>query len=560
MFRKEVLEEIQRKRGFWEENVVKRSLEKSPERKKDFRTHSGILVKPIYTPLDVTDLDYLRDLGFSGEYPYTRGGFPLMYRTRIFTMRQYSGFGTAEETNQRFKYLLKQGETGLSIAFDLPTQMGYDPDHLMAKGEVGKVGVSVSNSRDYQILYDGIPMDKISVHIQANANALFMLAMHIAEAERQGVPPNRLWGACQNEILKELVSRGAYIYPLRPSMRLTCDVIEYCVKNMPRWQPITVCQFHIQESGANFVTAFGFSFANAIAYVEELLKRGLPIDSFAYNVSVWNCVSGPDFLEAICGFRAARRLWAKIMRDRFGAKDPRSLMMRIFVGSGGANMTRAEPLNNIARGTVSALAAALGGVDAMNIQCYDEAYTIPTDEAIRVALRTEQIIAYETGVTNVVDPLGGSYFIEALTNDIEGELLRIIEEVDNMGGAIEAMERGYFQRAIAKQAYEQQKAIERVEIIRVGENLFAEEEVPKLSTFEVHPETEKVLVERLREFKASRDKSKVREALEGLRKAAEGDENLVPYAIKTVKAQATVGEMADTLREVFGAAKDVCVL
>jgi len=483
-----------------------------------------------------------------------------MYRTRVFTMRQYSGFGTAEETNQRFKYLLKQGETGLSIAFDLPTQMGYDPDHPMAKGEVGKVGVSVSNLRDYQILYDGLPMDKISVHIQANANALFMLAMHIAEAERQGVQPNRLWGACQNEILKELISRGAYIYPLRPSMRLTSDVIEYCVKNMPRWQPITICQFHIQEAGANFVTAFGLSFANAIAYVEELLKRGLPIDSFAYNISVWNCVSGPDFFEAICGFRAARRLWAKIMKERFGAKDPRSLMMRIFVGSGGANMTRAEPLNNIARGTVSALAAALGGVDAMNIQCYDEAYTIPTDEAIRVALRTEQIVAYETGVTNLVDPLGGSYFIEALTKEIEGEFLRIIEEVDNLGGAIDAMEEGYFQRVIAKQAYEQQRAIERGEIIRVGENLFAEEEAPKISTFEVRPETEKVLVERLHEFKASRDMSKVRKALEELHKAAEGNENLVPYTIKAVKAHATIGEMADTLREVFGRAEDVCIL
>jgi len=560
LFKKEVLEETEKERKFWEANIVKRSLEKAPERKKEFRTYSGILVKPLYTPLDVKDLDYLRDLGFSGQYPYTRGGFPLMYRTRIFTMRQYSGFGTAEETNQRFKYLLKQGETGLSIAFDLPTQMGYDPDHSMAKGEVGKVGVSVSNLRDYQILYDGLPMDKISVHIQANANALFMLAMHIAEAERQGVQPNRLWGACQNEILKELISRGAYIYPLRPSMRLTCDVIEYCVKNMPRWQPITICQFHIQEAGANFVTAFGLSFANAIAYVEELLKRGLPIDTFAYNISVWNCVSGPDFFEAICGFRAARRLWAKIMKERFGAKDPRSLMMRIFVGSGGANMTRAEPLNNIARGTVSALAAALGGVDAMNIQCYDEAYTIPTDEAIRVALRTEQIVAYETGVTNLVDPLGGSYFIEALTKETEREFLRIIEEVDNLGGAIDAMEEGYFQRVIAKQAYEQQRAIERGEMIRVGENLFAEEEAPKISTFEVRLETEKVLVERLHEFKASRDMLKVRGALEELHKAAEGNENLVPYTIKAVKAHATIGEMADTLREVFGKAEDVCIL
>lgn len=560
MFKKEVLEEIEKEREFWKENIAKKSLKKLPERKKEFTTYSGVLVKSIYTPLDVKDQDYMQDLGFSGGYPYTRGGYPLMYRTRLFTMRQYSGFGTAEETNQRFKYLLRQGETGLSIAFDLPTQMGYDPDHPLAKGEVGKVGVSTSNLRDYQILYDGIPMDKISVHIQANANSLFMLAMHIAEAERRGVPVNRLWGACQNDVLKEIVSRGAYIYPLRTSMKLTCDVIEYCIQNMPRWQPITVCQFHIQEAGANFVTAFGLSFANAIAYVEEMLRRGFPIDSFAYNVSVWNCVSGPDFFEAICGFRAARRLWAKIMKERFGAKNRRSLVMRIFVGSGGANMTRAEPLNNIARGTVSALAGALGGVQAMNIQCFDEAYTIPTDEAIRVALRTEQIVAYEAMVTHVVDPLGGSYFIEALTNEIEKEYLRIIEEVDIMGGAVEAIEKGHFQQVIAKQAYEQQRAIERSEIIRVGENLFAEEAAPTLKTFEIRPETEEILVERLRKFKASRDKGKVEKTLEEFRKAAKGDENLVPYAIKAIRAQATGGEMAGVLREIFGEGKDICVL
>jgi len=541
----------------WYEEDVKKALAKTPERKKKFCTFSGIPLKPVYTPNDVKDLDFLKDLGFPGQYPYTRGIYPLMYRTRLFTMRQYSGFGTAEETNEMFKYLLKHGETGLSIAFDLPTQMGYDPDHPMAKGEVGKVGVSISTLRDYQILYRDIPMDKISVHIQANANAIFMMAMHIAEAENRGLPPKVLWGACQNDILKELIARGAYIYPLEPSMRLCCDVIEYCVKNMPRWQPITVCQFHIQEAGANFVTAMGFSLANAIAYVEALLKRGLPIDSFAFNISVWNVVCGPDFFEAICGLRAARRLWAKIMKERFNAKRPESLTMRIFMGSGGAQMTRAEPLNNIVRGTISALAGALAGVQAMNIQCYDEAYAIPTPEAIKIALRTEQIVAYESGVTNVVDPLGGSYFVEALTNEVEKELKRIIEEVDAMGGAVEAIKKRYFQRIIAKQAYEYQKAIETGELARVGENIFVAEEVTPIKTFEVRPEVEKKRLEEIQAYKASRGYAKVEKVLDELRKAAEGAGNLMPYVIRAVKAGATVGEMAEALRQVFGTAEDL---
>ncbi len=557
LFKEKSIREIEEKMREWEETTVKRSLAQAPERKKEFTSFSGLKLKRIYTPLDIKDLNYLRDLNFSGEYPYTRGIYPLMYRSRIFTMRQYSGFGTAEETNKRFKYLLKHGETGLSIAFDLPTQMGYDPDHPFARGEVGKVGVSISNLKEYQILYDGIPMDKISVHIQANANSIFMLAIHIAEAKRRGLTPDKLWGACQNDVLKEFISRGAFIYPLEPSLKLTCDVMEYCVRTMPRWQPITVCQFHIQEAGANFVTAFGLSLANAIAYVEEMLKRGLPIDDFAFNISVWNCVSGPDFFEAICGFRAARRAWAKIMKERFKAKNRRSLMMRIFVGSGGVNMTRAEPLNNIVRGTISAMAAALGGVQAMNIQCYDEAYAIPTDEAIKLALRTEQIVAYESGITGVVDPLGGSYFIEKLTDEIEKEYFRIIEEIDEMGGAIEAIKKGYMQSIISKQAYEYQKKVEKGELIRVGENLFFEKTMPKINVFEVKEETEKVIVERLKKFKESRDKKRVNEKLKELRGAAEKNLNLVSFCIKAVEAGATVGEMADVLREVYGKAEDV---
>ncbi|RLF11488.1 MAG: methylmalonyl-CoA mutase [Thermoprotei archaeon] len=560
MFKEEELARIKEEQEKWLQGPVKRTLEKTPERRKEFKTYSGIPLKAIYTPEDIKDLDYLRDLNFPGQFPYTRGIYPLMYRTRLYTMRQYSGFGTAEETNARFKYLLKHGETGLSIAFDLPTQMGYDPDHPLARGEVGKVGVSISTLHDYQVLYRDIPMDKISVHIQANANAIFMLAMHIAEGLNRGHQPKDLWGACQNDILKELIARGAYIYPLGPSMRLWGDVVEYCVKNMPRWQPVTVCQFHIQEAGANHVTAWGLSLANAIAYVEEMLKRGLPIDDFAFNISVWNIVCGPELFEAVCGIRAARRLWAKILKERFHAKRPASMMMRIFMGSGGFQMTRAEPLNNVVRGTISAIAGALGGVQAMNIQCYDEAYAIPTDEAIKLALRTEQIIAYESGVTDVIDPLAGSYFVEWLTNQIEKELESIIEEIDSMGGAVEAIRKGYMQRIILQQAYEYQRRIDKGELIRVGENIFAAEEHTPIKTFEVRPEVEKERVEWIRKFRESRDNKKVKEALEKLRKAAETNENLVPYVIEAVRANATVGEMADTLREVFGTAEDLAAL
>jgi methylmalonyl-CoA mutase N-terminal domain/subunit len=556
----EELAKIAEERIKWLEGPVRKALERSPERLKEFKTYSGIPLKPIYTPEDIKDLDYLRDLNFPGQYPFTRGIYPLMYRTRLYTMRQYTGFGTAEETNARFKYLLKHGETGLSIAFDLPTQMGYDPDHPLARGEVGKVGVSISTLRDYKVLYRDIPMDKISVHIQANANAIFMLAMHLAEALDRGHQPKDLWGACQNDVLKEFIARGAYIYPLEPSMRLWGDVVEYCVKNMPRWQPVTVCQFHIQEAGANYVTAWGLSLANAIAYVEEMLRRGLPIDSFAFNISVWNIVCGPQLFEAVCGIRAARRLWARIMKERFHAKRPESMMMRIFMGSGGYQMTRAEPLNNIVRGTISAIAGALGGVQAMNIQCYDEAYAIPTDEAIKLALRTEQIVAYEAGVTEVIDPLAGSYFVEWLTKRIEEELESIIEEVDSMGGALEAIRKGYMQRIILEQAYEYQRRVDSGELVRVGENLFATEEQTPIKTFEVRPEVEEERVAWIQEFRRVRDNRKVGEALEKLRKAAETKENLVPYVVEAVRAEATVGEMADALREVFGRAEDLAAL
>ena len=560
MFDGKFLEELERKEAGWMEERVKKALAKTPERKKEFKTFSGIPLKPIYTPNDVKDLDYLREISFPGEYPYTRGIYPLMYRARLYTMRQYTGWGTAEETNKRWKYLLAHGETGLSAAFDLPTQLGYDPDHPLAKGEVGKVGCSMSNLSEYELLYQGISMDKISVHLQVNATAPFIVAMHIAEADRRGVPRERIWGACQNEILKEFVARGTFIYPVEPSMRLACDLMEFCVKQMPRWQPITVCQYHIQEAGADFVTAMGLSFANAIAYVEAMLERGLPVDSFAFNISVWNCMCGPEFFESICGLRAARRLWAKIMKERFGAKDPRSCMMRIFVGSGGFHLTRKEPLNNIVRIALQSLAAALAGVQAQNMQCYDEAFSIPTEESMRIALRTMQIVAYESGAADVIDPLGGSYFVEALTNEIEKKIMEIVQAVEDEGGAIEAIRKGWMQRLIAKQAYEQQKKIEEGEIVRVGENLFAVEREEKLeNVFRVPPEVEEEVIARLEKFKALRDKRQDEEALARLQRAAETGENTMPYIIEAVKARATLGEMCDTLAQVFGRAEEMVV-
>ena len=560
MFDDKFLEELKKRQEEWLETRVKKALSKAPERKREFKTFSGIPVKPFYTPNDVKDLDYFSDIAFPGEYPYTSGIYPLMYRSRLYTMRQYTGWGTAEETNRRWKYLLAHGETGLSAAFDLPTQLGYDPDHPLAKGEVGKVGCSISNISEYELLYQDISMDKISVHLQVNATAPFIVAMHIAEADRRGVPRDRIWGACQNEILKEFVARGTFIYPVEHSMRLACDLMEFCVKQMPRWQPITVCQYHIQEAGADFVTAMGLSFANAISYVEAMLKRGLPIDSFAFNISVWNCVCAPEFFEVICGLRAARRLWARIMKDRFGAKNPRSCMMRIFVGSGGLHLTRAEPLNNIIRITLSSLAAALAGVQAQNMQCYDEAFAIPTEESMRIALRTMQIVAYESGVTDVIDPLAGSYFVESLTNEVEKKLKEIIQAVEDEGGAIEAIRKGWMQRLIAKQAYEQQKRIEEKDIIRIGENLFAVEREERLeSVFKVSPEVEEQVIERLEKFKASRDKRQVEETLAKLQRAAETGENTMPYIIDAVKAKATLGEMCERLVQVFGRAEEMVV-
>ena len=495
--------------------------------------------------------DYLRDLGFPGEYPYTRGVYATMYRARLWTMRQYAGFGTAEQTNQRFKYLLKHGQTGLSVAFDFPTQLGYDCDHPMAKGEVGKAGVSVSTLRDMEIVFDGIPLDKVTTSMTINAPATILLAMYIAVAEKQGVPQEKLGGTVQNDILKEYVARGMYIFPPKPSMKLVTDIFEYCSKYVPRWHTISISGYHIREAGATAVQELAFTLANGIAYVEAAINRGLDLDRFASRLSFF-FASHNNFFEEIAKFRAARRLWAKIMRERFGAKNPSAWCLRFHTQTSGCTLTAQQPLNNIVRVTLQALAAVLGGTQSLHTNSFDEALALPSELAARVALRTQQIIAYESGVADTIDPLAGSYYVEWLTDHIEEEAMKYIERIDQLGGAVAAIEKGYIQREIVESAYRYQREIERKERVIVGVNEFITEERTPIEILRIDPEIEKKLIERINSIRKMRNQLKVREALDKLRKAAEHDENLMPVILECVKQYATLGEICDTLREIYG--------
>ena len=551
MFNEEKLEEIRKRLEAWEKETVPQSLARMPERKEEFLTNSYIPIKRIYTPLDVKDSDYLQDLGFPGEYPFTRGVYPTMYRARLWTMRQYAGFGTAEQTNKRFKYLLEHGQTGLSVAFDFPTQLGYDCDHPLAKGEVGKAGVSVSTLRDMEIIFDGIPLDKVTTSMTINAPATILLAMYIAVAEKQGVPQEKLGGTVQNDILKEYAARGMYIFPPKPSMKLVTDIFEYCSKHVPRWNTISISGYHIREAGATAVQEVAFTLANAIAYVQAAIDRGLDLDKFASRLSFF-FASHNNFFEEIAKFRAARRLWAKIMRERFGAKNPAAWRLRFHTQTSGCTLTAQQPLNNIVRVTLQALAAVLGGTQSLHTNSFDEALALPSELAVRVALRTQQIIAYESGVADVIDPLGGSYYVEWLTDKIEEEAMRYIEKIDSMGGAVEAIEKGYIQREIVESAYRYQREIETKQRIIVGVNEFVTEERVPIEILKIDPKIEETLIERLRMIKKQRDNAKVKEVLEDLRKAAEKDENLMPTILKAVKAYATVGEICNVLREVYG--------
>ncbi len=547
---KEDLDGIKKEKAKWRSDVDK-FLEINPERKKDFLTTSSVSVGGLYTPLEISDLDYGSDLGFPGEMPFTRGVQPTMYRGRVWTMRQYAGFGTAEESNKRYKYLLEQGQTGLSVAFDLPTQIGYDSDHPFSKGEVGKVGVAIDSLQDMEVLFDGIRLDKISTSMTINSPASILLAMYVALAEKQGVDVKKLRGTIQNDILKEYSARGTYIYPPKPSMRLITDVFEYCSEHMPKWNTISISGYHIREAGSTAVQEVAFTLADGIAYVEAALQKGLNVDDFAPRLAFF-FNSHNDLFEEVAKLRAARRLWARIMKRRFKAKNPKSCMLRFHTQTAGCSLTAQQPENNIVRVTVQALAAVLGGTQSLHTNSMDEALALPTEEAVRTALRTQQIIAHESGVVNTIDPLAGSYFLEFLTDKIEKDAMDYIQKIDDLGGMLVAVEKGYIQKEIHESAYTYQKQIEKGERLIVGVNRFKMDEEITMKILKVPPEIEKRQVEKLRSLKSERDNGEVHDSLENLRKIAEGDDNTMPAILRAVKAYATLEEICDVFRESFG--------
>ncbi|WP_287569186.1 methylmalonyl-CoA mutase family protein [Thermosipho sp. (in: thermotogales)] len=551
MFEKEKLEKIKQGMEKYQQNVEK-AVQRFPERKEKFTSTSGYEIKRLYTPLDVAELDYEKELGFPGMFPYTRGVQPTMYRARFWTMRQYAGFGTAEESNKRYKYLLEQGQMGLSVAFDLPTQIGYDSDDPMAEGEVGKVGVAIDSLEDMEVLFDGIPLDKVSTSMTINSTAAILLAMYIAVAEKQGVPMEKLSGTIQNDILKEYIARGTYIFPPQPSMRIITDIFDFCSKNMPKWNPISISGYHIREAGATAVQEVAFTLADAIAYVEAAIKAGLDPNVFGQRLSFFFAAHN-NFLEEIAKFRAARRLWAKIMKERFNVTNPKAMLLRFHTQTGGSTLTAQQPMNNIVRVTIQALAAVLGGTQSLHTNSYDEALGLPTEESVRIALRTQQIIAYESGVADTIDPLAGSYAIEAMTSEIEKRAMEYIEKIDQMGGMVKAIEMGYIQKEIHESAYKAQLAIENGEDIIVGVNKFQiEEDLSQKEVLKVDPELEEKQKQKLKKLKVKRDNEKVKKVLNNVKKAASSDENLMPYILEAVKAYATVGEISNALREVFG--------
>lgn len=545
------MEKLREAYAKWEEEVLRASEKRMPPRKEYFGTSSGIEVKTLYTPLDVENERYLENVGFPGLYPYTRGIQSSMYRGRIWSIRQYAGFGTPEESNRRFRFLLQQGQTGLSIAFDLPTQIGLDSDHPLARGEVGRVGVAIDSLRDMEIMFEGIPLDKVSTSMTINAPAAIILAMYVAVAKRQGVPPVKLNGTIQNDILKEYIARGTYIFPPQPSLRLMVDTVGFCIKEMPSFNFISIGGYHIREAGATAVQEVAFAFANALAYIQALIDAGIAVDQFAPRIS-WIFNTQNNFFEEVAKYRAARRLWARIMRERFGAKDPRSWMFRIHVQNGGSTLTAQQPLNNIIRGTIHALATVLGGAQSMAICSYDEALAIPTEESAALSVRIQQIIAYESGVADTVDPLGGAYFVEALTDEMEAAIKGLLRKVEEMGGSVAAIENGYFHSQIEESAYRYQKDVESGKQVVVGLNKFVAGERQEIKLQKVDPEVEKRQVERLHKLKKERNNRRVQEALVFVKEKAQGNDNLLPALIEAVDEYATLGEICGVLREVFG--------
>lgn len=541
---------LQEQYNKWKETTLKRALDKTSERKARFETSAGIELPRLALPVD-SDSAYLERLGFPGEYPFTRGVQPTMYRSRLWTMRQYAGFSTAEDSNKRYRYLLQQGQTGLSVAFDLPTQIGYDADDPIAHGEVGKVGVSISSVHDMELLFKDIPLDKVSTSMTINAPAGVLLAMYIAVAKRQGVGMRQLRGTIQNDILKEYVARGTYIFPPAPSMRLITDIFQFCAKEVPAWNTISVSGYHIREAGSTAVQEVAFTLSNGIAYVEAALKAGLQVDDFAGQLSFFFNAHN-NFLEEVAKFRAARRLWAKIMRERFKAQKPSSWQLRFHTQTAGSTLTAQQPENNVVRVTVQALSAVLGGTQSLHTNSMDEALWLPTEKAVRVALRTQQILAHESGVADSVDPLAGSYLIEYLTDEIEKGAQDYITKIDDMGGALQAIEKGFMQNEIQNAAYAAQQAIEKKEQIVVGVNQFTVDEEMTLERLSVDPAIEAAARERLKKLRETRDQRLVEELLGKLKSAASESENLMPLFIQCVENDVTLGEICGTLRVVWG--------
>ena len=539
----------------WYEKTYGPARARAGERQERFETLSGIEIKPLYTPEDLAGWDYHSRLGYPGEYPYTRGIQPTMYRGRLWTMRQYAGYADAEESNRRYKFLLEQGQTGLSVAFDLPTQIGYDSDDPMAQAEVGKVGVAIDSLEDMERLFDGIPLDKVSTSMTINATAPILLAMYIAVAKKQGVDPKELSGTIQNDILKEYIARGTYIFPPGPSLRLIVDVFKYCADYLPKWNPISISGYHMREAGATAVQEVAFTFANAIAYVSAAVKAGLDVDRFAPRLSFF-FVAQSNLFEEVAKFRAARRLWAEIMRERFGARDPRSWLLRFHTQTAGVSLTAQQPLNNVIRTTVQALAAVLGGTQSLHTNAYDEALGLPTEASAQLALRTQQILAYETGVADTIDPLAGSYYVEWLTDQLECRIRDYIRTIDEMGGALAAIESGYIQREIQESAWRFQQQVESGERIIVGVNKFTTAEEVQVPIQRVDRAAQLRQVERVRDLRRRRDNRRVEAALARLEEVARSNENTMPAILECVEAYATIGEICRVLRRVFGEYKE----
>lgn len=550
LFDKAELERLKVERQHWEETTVRKAQERMPECD-NLMTTSSVPINRIYTPQDNESLDYSRNIGLPGQYPFTRGVQPTMYRAKPWTMRMFAGYGTAEDTNKRFKYLLQQGQTGLSTAFDMPTLYGYDTDHPLAAGEFGKCGVAVSSLTDMEVLFEGLPLDKITTSMTINSPAAVIWAMYIVNAEKRGYPRASLGGTLQNDILKEYSAQKEFLFPPEPSLRLVTDTIEFGTRSMPRWNTISISGYHIREAGATAVQELAFTIADGLAYVDAALKRGLKIDEFAPRLSFFFDIHN-DFFEEIAKFRAGRRLWAKLMRERYGAKDPRSWMMRCHAQTAGVSLTARQPDNNIVRTAIQALAAVLGGTNSLHTNSLDEALALPTEKSVLIALRTQQIIASESGIVNTVDPLGGSYFVEALTDETENAALEYLERIDALGGVLACIQNGFFQREIAESAYRYQQEIDQHRRTIVGVNDYIIEEQIKVPTLYIDQVGEQAHLERLNRVRRERDQAAVKRTLENLRRVAEGTENTMPAIIEAVRTYATLGEIMDVFRAVFG--------